>query len=152
MGRSVAYLSNSLHEVYVDVSEFDNDGMDWDDWVENISAELRHKFPSLRKTEEWDGRETRIFLDNLHCEIGVSEYSGLASISIRARQDIDSNRVPIAENWIDLVWNNIEKVVQDFSGEVYVKQGSFSNGEGVFNVKGKKEGFCHNGMGKTYEF
>ena len=160
MGRSVAYINNSMHEIYVDVSAFDE--FDWDDWKDNIIHTLKAKFPSLREcTNEWDGREVSIILDNSHCEIGVAEYSGLASISIRVRWDDYSNQ-SLAQNWIDTVWNKMEDLIETCSGKVYVKGGSFSNGEGIFNVKTKKvesadlpikeKGFCHNGMGKTYEF
>lgn len=158
MGRSVSYLNNSLHEVYIDVSDFDDSGFDWDDWVSNIKYTLQSKFKSLRECKnEWDGRETMIILDNSHCQIGVSEYCGLASVSIRINDSIgnyygDKNTTGLAEKWINQVWDKMEKIIQDCSGKIYVKSGSFSNGEGVFNEKGSKEGFCHNSGGKTYEF
>ena len=152
MGRSVAYLTNSMHEVYLDVSDYDENGWQWDDLMINLKSILKRKLPSLRETKEWDGRETLIFLQNCLCEIGISEYAGLASLSIRVRPDIDDNKKSLAENWINSVWSKIESLVADITGEVLVKEGSFSNGEGIFHKKNSKEGFCHNGMGKTYEF
>lgn len=157
MGRSVSYLSNSVEEVFVDVSEMD-ESYDWDDFLSNIKYALKKRFPSLTECRnEWDGRETAIILDNYHCQIGVSEYCGVASISIRVNSEDADYRtrtdIALSENWISQVWNNMLKVMQDNTGyDFLVKQGSFSNGEAIYNKVGKKEGFCHNGGGKTWEF
>lgn len=154
MGRSVSYLSNAVHKTFVDVSEMD-ESYDWDDFLRNIKYALKKKFPSLTDCKnEWDDRETTIILDNYHCQIGISEYCGVASISIRVNESSrDENNLSLSKNWIDQVWDNMLKVMQKNTGyDFLVKQGSFSNGEGIYNKIGKKEGFCHNGMGKTYEF
>lgn len=154
MGRSVSYLSNSMKEVFVDVSEMD-ESYDWEDFKKNLECALIKRFPSLTKCRnEWDGGETAIILDNYHCQIGLSEYCGVASISIRVNESSrDDNNLSLSENWIEQVWNNMLKVMQENTGyDFLVKQGSFSNGEGIYNKIGKKEGFCHNSGGKTYEF
>ena len=126
MGRSVDYLSNA-HKVFYTPFEGENE-WDWDDFFSNISYGLKAKFPSLENCERWDGRETRIFLENNLVEVGISEYCGLVSVSIRAKEGKEA----IGENWIDKVAANFEKVIRGNCGDVYRKVGSFSNGEGVF--------------------
>lgn len=163
MGRSVSYLRNSLHEVYFRCSDMEQ--WEWNDLIENLSYSLEKSFPSLSEADDWDGNETKIFLQNSFCEIGISEYCGLASLSIRVPLDIDEytrgnrSKVPLAENWINKAWPKILTIVAKNTGDVYAKQGSFSNGEGVFGkVDLKKDlpvikgGFCHNQMGVGYEF
>lgn len=158
MSRSVDYLSRALHVVYIDVSDFDNDGMDWRDMMENISSAITAKYPSLSECEDWDGRETRIFLRNSFAEIGISEYCGLASISIRMYEsDYDQPKVGLAARWIATAWDGITKILGEMY-PLYGKSGTFSNGEGVYariggaKPKGKTENFCHMSGGKSYEY
>ena len=126
MGRSVDYLNNA-HKVFY--TSFDGEEQyEWEDFFDNIQYGLKSKFPSLENCNKWDGRETKIFLENNLAEIGISEYCGLVSISIRAKEGKES----IGENWIDKISSNFEKTIRENCGETYRKIGSFSNGEGVF--------------------
>ena len=126
MGRSVDYLNNA-HKVFYATFEGE-DEWEWSDFSDNITYGLKAKFASLAHCKKWDGRETRIFLENNLCEVGISEYCGLVSISIRAKEGLES----LGENWIDKIYANFEKVIRENCGDVYKKVGSFSNGEGVF--------------------
>lgn len=129
MGRSVDYLSNASKVFYVPFEvEEGEEGFAWDDFFDNIRYGLKAKFRSLEKCERWDGRETRIFLENNLAEVGISEYCGLASISIRPKEGAEN----IGENWINKIATSFEQVIKDNCGETYRKVGSFSNGEGVF--------------------
>ena len=126
MGRSVNYLSNA-HKVFYTTFKGEED-YEWYDFKDNITWGLKSQFPSLCECNRWEGREAHIFLENNLVEIGISEYCGLVSVSIRAKEGKEA----IGENWIDKVAANFEKVIRENCGDVYRKIGSFSNGEGVF--------------------
>lgn len=134
MGRSVDYLNNALRVAYVSYEDTyeDEDGevvvdeMAFDDLFSDIEWSLVTTFPSLNVVrDEWDGRETRIFIRNRLVEFGVSEYCGLVSISVRV---YDEELSGLATNWVDKNWSKIETLV----GANLRKVGSFSNGEGVY--------------------
>lgn len=164
MGRSVDFLSNAQNVTFLDVSsmgmqfpynpeteEYDEDGeLEYDEFQgredrENLIGEIQanfiKKYPSLEKVKDrWDGRETSIILENTFCEIGISEYCGLASLSIRPKGNEDSwysderTKAVLAAHWIDQVWSGMEKIL-DKEIPYYTrlnKLGSFSNGEGVY--------------------
>ena len=158
MGRSVDYLSNANGVTYFDVSsmgmqypynsetdEYDEEGEleydefmgreDWDTFVSEIQSTLIKKYPSLETVKNrWDGRETSIILENTFCEIGISEYCGLASLSIRQKDDNYYLNEDLAAHWVDQVWDNMVKILRkEFSYYTNLyKQGTFSNGEGVY--------------------
>ena len=134
MGRSVDYLSNALRVAYVTYEDTyeDEDGevvvdeMAFDDLFSNIEWELSGAFPSLNVVrDEWDGRETRIFLRNRLVEFGISEYCGLVSVSVRV---YDEDYSGLAESWVNKNWSKIEQSV----GANIRKVGTFSNGCGVY--------------------
>lgn len=124
MGRSVNYLSNATKVYYIFPHE------DWDLFIEDISEGLKSVFPSLSDCDRWDNEETKIFLENQHTEIGVSEYCGLVSISLRPIEVNYQNQEGLSERWI----RSIDKKMVEFFKPYNVsrKVGSFSNGEGVF--------------------
>lgn len=155
MGRSVDYLNNARHVAYIDVdypsevededggtrepNEFDNE-WHWDWFVETLMEAIPKGIKSLNDTYYcdfiWDGNETRIIFENKHCQIGLSEYFGLASVSIRVNEGkhgYGNDHVGLAEHWIDKVWPRIIKNLHELFGDnMLTKVGSFSNGEGVF--------------------
>jgi hypothetical protein len=150
MGRSVDYLSHALHVVYIDVdypdkvenedgemvdaTDFDNE-CHWDWFTETITENLPAGIKSLDniwKERKWDGDETRIIFENKHCEIGLSEYCGIASISIRDKDNSDHPGLAIA--WAHKVWPRIVRNLHDTFGEnVLIKLGTFSNGQSVYD-------------------
>jgi hypothetical protein len=174
MGRSVSYLSNSLHTVFLNVGHFgiankiDDDGNeipgtehydqfraqeDWDCMFDNLTSALIKAFPSLSKCNRWEHREDHIILENRHCEIGISEYGGMVSLSIRVSEYYDEHS-GLALNWIEKIWPRMKRVIGQNTPALLVKTGSFSNGEGVYSpIEPQKSGvttICHNGMGITY--
>lgn len=129
MGRSVDYLSNALRVAYVDYDSEDEYG--FDDLFDNIECTLRSNFKSLDRVKEWDGRETRIFLENKLVQFGISEYCGLVSISVRVNERY-SEYSGLAEKFVDKNWDSVIAILKDYS-DVYAKAGTFSNGESVYS-------------------
>ena len=147
MGRSVSYLSDSkviyFHADWLngvdEQGEYNEDEaqMNWEDFFGNLKHELKSKFKSLYACEKWEDRENHIFLENDLCEIAISEYYGLYSLSIRAKDDEfyhDSERYKqgLAENFVNKILPNVKKVLQNCGVDLLVKQGTFSNGESVY--------------------
>lgn len=142
MGRSVNYLDRATKVTYIhgevgyqdeETNEFIEHEFWFDDLFENIKYGLKAIFPSLTECERWDNRETKIFLENNLVEIGISEYCGLVSISVRPNEKNWANE-NLANNWINKVWDKSEIKMAEFSN-VLNRVGTFSNGEGVFEKK-----------------
>jgi hypothetical protein len=142
MGRSVNYLNRATKVTYIhnEVGYTDEETNEWiedefwfDDLFGNVKYGLKAIFPSLTECERWDNRETKIFLENNLVEIGISEYCGLVSISVRPNERIDANE-NLANNWIENVWDKAENKMAEFS-TLLNRVGTFSNGEGVFEKK-----------------
>ena len=119
--------------------EFQNE-MEWDDFKDNIIASLEKKYPSFWEVEEWDNNETKIILRNSLVEIGLSEYCGCASLSIRVVPESDyeyveeyTRRENLALSFINKTWNNMMKVLDKNVGYTRLNRiGGFSNGESVY--------------------
>lgn len=148
MGRSVSYLRNAEKvnyfnwptlEAYNDeTNEYqETDEYEDADWViENIQETFIYKFPEFDRANDWDGREDHIILKGYGVEIGLSEYCGLASLSVRINEkeleycDTDQEYQEARDqalSWINDHWDEASK-----HWNLYRKIGSFSNGEGVF--------------------
>jgi hypothetical protein len=136
MGRSVDYLSYAVGVTFIPLEYNSEDEGDqdwvWEDFEETVKDACTKIAPSLYEvSKKWDRRETRIILANRHCEIGISLYMTLASVSIRHNQSDYSSRESLAVHWINQVW---PKMVEEI-GKYYTilrKLGSMSNGEGVY--------------------
>lgn len=129
MGRSVSYLTGATKVAYFDVG-YMKDEFDWQCFEENITYSLRKQFKSLEDADKWDGRETKIILQNSFVEIGISEYCSLASVSVRINDDaIDNGQQGLAERFIGAVERKLEEMSE------LTKSGTFSNGEGVYERK-----------------
>jgi hypothetical protein len=148
MGRSVNYLNNAEKVNYFEwptLSVYD-DELDRDIQtdepeegyivIEDIQETIKSNFPEFDNCDRWDGRETHIILEGYGVEIGLSEYCGLASLSVR----VDEGPLEYSEddeayetdrqkalNWINENWAEATKYWNK-----YKKIGNFSNGEGVF--------------------
>jgi hypothetical protein len=145
MGRSVNYLNRALlisyfewpvMEIYNDETdqfEISDQYEDSDIVKENIQESIISEFPDYDYCKKWDGSETAIILKGYGTEIGLSEYCGLATLSIR----IDENELDRfieyqeqydkIEAWINENW---AKISQGYNQ--YNKIGTFSNGESVY--------------------
>jgi len=133
MGRSVSYLKDALKISYINFETEDAVYNEvWEDFKEELIESLIKICPSLDKlhTPVWDGNETRVIVENSHCQIGISEHYGLVSISIRVHTDYRTNE-NLAINWINQVWPKIDTMITN-NYQALKKLGNFSNGEGVF--------------------
>lgn len=143
MSRSVAYLSGADAVAYLSGHELE-DEWQWAEFKEEITSRLCALFPSLTECSNWDGQETEIFLANAHAEIGISEYNGLVSISLRAVEDDGyDNQFGLHAAWTERAADKFKSL-----GNL-TKVGSFSNGEAVFKTTNQpnhtyssKEGLC----------
>jgi len=148
MGRSVDYLSNAEYVIYFKadwINAEDEEGeydeflsqLNWDDFKENLTSSICHKLKSYYEIEEWDGRETKIFLKNELAVIGISEYCGLYSLSIRARDDEfygyrDGYKENLGKHHCQQVRKTLEKCLIGSGADLLNRIGTFSNGVGVF--------------------
>ena len=109
MGRSVSYLDNAEVVIYFPIeNELNEQGecddflsqLNWDDLVSNLQCEIKAKLPSYSVCKnKWDNRETRIILENDLCNIGISEYCGLVSLSVAPKNETNYYGY---KNYIDL--------------------------------------------------
>jgi hypothetical protein len=140
MGRSVSYLSRAQRVAYFEwpkvevydekTEEFsESDTLeDYDIVVEDIQETIKSEFPEFDNAKKSDDRETLIILEGYGTQIGLSEYCGLASLSIRVdsffEDEEDQEKILewIEENWekVSNPWNKLQKL------------GTFSNGEGIY--------------------
>jgi hypothetical protein len=153
MGRSVDYLNRALQvsyfawplmEIYNDETdqfEISDEYEDGDIVKENIQESIISEFPEYDYSSKYDGRETAIILKGYGTEIGLSEYCGLATLSIRIdensldnyyEEDEYNEQYDKIEAWINENW---AKISQGY--DQYRKIGTFSNGESVFETKNK---------------
>lgn len=115
---------------YQNVISEDLSQVDWEWFVSNITDTLTQKFPSLSPCSRWDGREVHIFLESSQLEFGISEYCGLASLSVRSKDQYPANLQPLADRnalkagqWLESHMGDLRTV------------GRFSNGEHVLERK-----------------
>lgn len=147
MGRSVSYL-NRAHKVNyfnwptVETGEDEDYEVEYEHGryvIEDIQQTIMNDFPEFTECDKWDGRETHIILEGYGTEIGLSEYCGLATLSIRVDDNLCDLRtdtqedyeaeVQRIEKWIDDNWEAIGKYWNK-----YKRIGTFSNGEGVYET------------------
>lgn len=126
MSRSVDYLNRANAVAYIDASHLVSESTDqweWDDFVNDIVYQLQDKYPSLTEPykKTWDSNEVEIILRNMFCDVGISEYMGLVSVSIRADE-----YNPLAVSWVNKIKDEFLKI-----GDLN-KVGTFSNGEAVY--------------------
>lgn len=147
MGRSVDYLSNATNVVYfqwptmeiyneeTDQFEASCELEDADLVFEDIKNYVIDIFPEFEEVNKFDGRETAIILEGYGTQIGLSEYCGLATLSIR----VDEHELPYSwsdeyndeydkvTEWISQNWAKISAPYNELN-----KIGTFSNGEAIF--------------------
>lgn len=131
MGRSVNYLNDAESVIYFDNSNIEEE-FEWMDFEEDIKCQLKQIAPSLESLKEvWEGNEVKIILENVFCQIGISDYCGLSSVSIKVHNDIENQgTLNCAIYWINKILPKFENL-----GKLR-KMGTFSNGEGIFEKKG----------------
>lgn len=147
MGRSVNYLNNaervnyfqwptlSIYDPETDRDVETGEGEEAFIVIEDIQETIKSNFPGFDNCKRWDGRETSIILEGYGLEIGLSEYCGLATLSIRINDSIlnyfdeGEEAYQVAKNWINDNWDEASKYWNQ-----YRKIGTFSNGEGVYEL------------------
>ena len=141
MGRSVSYLSDAHSVSYFDWPRFESgEEEDYEveyesatEVIQDIQETIKSKFPEFDNADKWEGREDHIILEGYGCQIGLSEYCGLASLSIRIdprqHEDGDTEEISKIEKWIDNNWPKISKYYNR-----YKRVGTFSNGESVYSL------------------
>lgn len=134
MGRSVDYLNRAVRVNYFEWPQYElEDGTtqpeEGDYVVEDIQDYFREQFPGFDKVEKWDGRETAIILEGYGLQVGLSEYCGLATLSVRVDEDVVDTEQDYqdCEDWLAKNWDELTKYWKQFA-----KIGTFSNGEGVY--------------------
>jgi hypothetical protein len=153
MGRSVDYLNNAervnyfqwpLIWVYDEDTDQDVETEEyWDasDVISDIQEYITDKYPGFDKCSRWDGRETHIILEGYGVEIGLSEYCGLATLSVRVNEDelecydLDDQDAYDTDKQKALAWirDNWDHASEHWNQ--YRKIGTFSNGESVYETK-----------------
>jgi len=148
MGRSVDYLNRAERVnyfqwptlwVYDEDTDQDVETDElWDarEVIEDIQCSIIERYPEFSRCKDWDGRETQIILEGYGVQIGLSEYCGLATLSVRVNEDeidyceadevIETQRECVL-NWINENWDEVSKYWNQ-----YRKIGTFSNGESVY--------------------
>ena len=148
MGRSVNYLNNAERVNYFDwptIWTYDEDtdtdvdtGEFWDAYevIEDVQSSIMERYPEFSTCKDWDGRETQIILEGYGVQIGLSEYCGLASLSVRVNDELlqyfetdeeaDKEEQKV-KDWINTHWDEVSKYWNK-----YKKIGTFSNGEAVY--------------------
>lgn len=136
MGRSVDYLSNAIRVNYFDYPELISDegehiGYEDAEYViEDIQETIKSEYPNFRNVDNWDG-ETHIILEGYGLQIGLSEYCGFASLSVRVDEFYDDEEdIKSAEEWVEQNWDEATKYWNR-----YRRVGTFSNGCGVYEIK-----------------
>lgn len=147
MGRSVSKFYESLGVMYFNLNSCLDDSEDLDNQIDDMNfyfdelegdivTLLRSKYPTLLlEKDRWDGREIRILLSNSFCEIGISSYCDIVSLSIRVHQNVEWYQEGLAINWINSVWPKMMEHLQKNIGvQSLTRVGGMSNGESVYQL------------------
>ena len=138
MARSVNYL-NYAETVIFFTANFIEEDFDYEDFRDNLISTIQKKLKSYVKTDKYcSDREVSIILENELCNIGISEYCGAWSLSVAPIEEdycLNYNREALAKNHAILIKSTLEKCLINTGAKVMIKQGTFSNGEAVFEYK-----------------
>lgn len=147
MARSVDYLAKSLYTTFFPYPTCTGEDEEWEQYLEweyfkeDLVFCIKSGTLEEPKYEYCDG-ETVILLVNKHCEIGVSAYFGLVSLSIRVNENYLDNCVEPedwdkeyaeSKKWIHENWPEIKATIPY---EILYKVATFSNGESVYSKTG----------------
>jgi hypothetical protein len=152
MGRSVDYLKNATKVSYFQWPLIESYNDETDEMIqtdefeegyivtEDIQESIISEFPDYDRSKKWDGRETSIILSGYGTEIGLSEYCGLATLSIRINEtELEyfeeheyNEQYDKIEKWINENWDRISAGYNQYN-----KVGTFSNGESVYEINNK---------------
>lgn len=141
MGRSVSYLSNALRVNYFnwptyETGEGEDVEVEYEDAryvIEDIQQTIINEWPEFEAVSKWADREDHIILEGYGLQIALSEYGGLATLSVRVDPYYsdydDEERIVSAEQWVADNWDSATKYWNK-----YRKVGTFSNGESFYEL------------------
>ena len=128
MSRGVMTVTDAVSIVYVEHGCEEN--WDWDDFIEGVRSEIKHKFSSFQDVDKWDGREEHRILENDLARVVICEYCGLASINLAVREDGAwyYDRLPLAAHWCRQIAPKFEALFSDRLRRI----ATASNGESFY--------------------
>lgn len=136
MGRSVNYLNNAEVVLYFNTEI--EDSFEWSEMVQDLIVAIKSKLPSYYASiNKWDNRETRIILDNKFCNIGISEYCGLVSLSVAPKEQTEyysdnQYKQNFAIHHARQIEKTLQKCLDNLGLNRLNKLGTFSNGESIY--------------------
>jgi hypothetical protein len=153
MGRSVNYLNGAERVNYFEwpklfcyneetgIDEATEEFEDSNWIIGDIQEHFMNEHLGFDRADKWGGRETHIILEGYGLQIGLSEYCGLATLSVRVNENeleyfTDDKEYHAERNkaiqWIESNWDEASKYWNK-----YKKVGTFSNGSGIYEtIKG----------------
>lgn len=136
MGRSVAVPAHATETVYLDMRDDLNDEWDWDDFIDDLRAVVRERYPTFEDAKTWVGRECLAILENQHAYIVVSEYCGCVSVSLLPRAgelEMDGWAYNLSSAWcrqIESRWR--EYLESRYSQSAMQRMCTMANGVSVY--------------------
>jgi hypothetical protein len=136
MGRSVNYVLDAEAVVYLHHNIIES--WEWDSFIECLREVLQESFPSLEPDDTWIGRELRSVLENCHARIVVSDYCGVASVSLAENDRYDEyDWRSLSGAWCGQVAAKFRRILHErFPEWAMVKLGTMSNGVSVYQSIG----------------
>ena len=142
MGRSVATHPDAVDTFYLTLpantgeseEDFGHDDHAMDDFIEDLRQVVDGTsrgggFPSLRDCDRRAGRETKVILENNHCEIGVSQYGNLVAVCLAPIND-----TPLSVAWTRKMSGKFRReLLAAYPDNALQSHGSMSNGQQVFS-------------------
>lgn len=116
----------------------DSDEHDWECFTEDLLNVIQASFPSMYEGDRWLDREVKQIAMNQLVEVGISEYCGLVSVSLRPKEfeeyyAEDARLARLANIWMRRSGEKFLQTIQKAYGDKCLrKMGTFSNGEGVY--------------------
>lgn len=129
MGRSVSYPYNALLKeyFYLEYSNEDEEGFNFEFFLEDLISMLKQRFPSLYDDQEWISREDKVHLSNSLVRFGISEYCGIVCLWAIPYKDNH-----LAENWVNQIRDSFHNyLIKNFSNHCN-RIGTFGNGESLY--------------------
>lgn len=131
MGRSVSCPPDAVITEYLQVDINDSD--EWDEFIDDLREVVKERYPSFWDVDKWIGREDRAILANDHSYIGVSYYCDIVCVWGVVRPYATNES--LSKHWLESIVGNFNKhLTKRYKGNKLNRIGTFSNGEGVFEV------------------
>lgn len=126
MSRSVWVPDNAVAVAYRDVSDIGYEYWE-DDFIEWVRDSAKELFPSMSADDSWIEWEARSVMENDFAMVVVSEYMGLAAVSLVLKEYSEFNPEGLVNRWVP---GAVEKFHKRFAE--YRRVAAFSNGEVMY--------------------